>query len=111
MDQRDFRTSRRDDRDFTPAEPNPKLFVGGLAWAATTEDVIEAFKPFGEIDLEKTSVVRYPDTGRSKGFAFVVFSTTEEAQKAKDEMNDKEILGRNIKVDFARVRTEFPKAE
>ncbi len=108
MDQRDFRSKRRDDsQDLPPAEPNPKLFVGGLAWAATTEDLVEAFSPFGELDMEKTSVARYPDTGRSKGFAFVVYSTTEEAQKAKDEMNDKEILGRAIKVDFARARKEF----
>ncbi len=112
MDQRDFRSNRRDDdRDFAPAEPNPKLFVGGLAWAATTEDILEAFSPFGEIDTEKTSVARYADTGRSKGFAFVVYSTTEEAQKAKDEMNDKEFMGRKIKVDFARAKKDFAPKE
>ena len=75
MDQRDNR-----DRVFTPAEPNPRLFIGGLAWAATDEDIKEAFSPFGE--LVSASVVRFPDTGRSKGFAFVEYSSTEEAQKA-----------------------------
>lgn len=99
MDQRDNR-----DRVFTPAEPNPRLFIGGLAWAATDEDLKEAFTPFGE--LVSCSVVRFPDTGRSKGFAFVEYSSTEEAEKAKAEMDGKEMAGRAIKIDFARPRRE-----
>jgi RNA recognition motif-containing protein len=99
MDQRDNR-----DRVFTPAEPNPRLFIGGLAWAATDEDLKDAFAPFGEV--ASASVVRFPDTGRSKGFGFVEYSSTEEAQKAKDEMDGKEIQGRTIKIDFARPRRE-----
>lgn len=99
MDQRDNR-----DRVFTPAEPNPRLFIGGLAWAATDEDLKDAFAPFGEV--ASASVVRFPDTGRSKGFGFVEYSSTEEAQKAKDEMDGKEIQGRSIKIDFARPRRE-----
>jgi len=94
MDQND------DKRDFTPAEPNQKLFIGGLAWAATDEDLQSAFAPFGEV--VSASVVRYPDTGRSKGFGFVEFATVEEASKAKEEMDGKEVVGRSIKVDFAR---------
>lgn len=90
--------------DFAPAEPNQKLFIGGLAWAATDEDIKKAFEPFGEV--VSASVVRYPDTGRSKGFAFVEYATVEEAVKAKEEMDGKEIAGRAIKVDYARPREE-----
>lgn len=93
----------------TPSEPNNKLFIGGLAWAATDEDLKEAFSPFGEI--VSASVVRYPDTGRSKGFGFVEYTSVEEAEKAKSEMDGKEIAGREIKIDFARPkvdRTEKP---
>jgi len=89
-------------RDFAPAEPSAKLFIGGLAWAATDEDLNEAFSPFGE--LVSASVVKYPDTGRSKGFAFVEYASVEEATKAKEEMDGKELAGRAIKVDFARPR-------
>jgi len=96
-----------DKRDEAPNEPNPRIFVGGLAWAATDEDLKEAFSAYGEVI--SANVVRYPDTGRSKGFAFVEFTSTEEAQKAKDEMSGKEIAGREIKIDFARPRA--PKAE
>jgi RNA recognition motif-containing protein len=88
------------DKDFQPNEPNQKLFIGGLAWAATDEDLEKAFSAFGQ--LVSASVVRYPDTGRSKGFAFVEFATVEEAEKAQKEMDGKEIAGRAIKVDFAR---------
>lgn len=90
--------------DFAPAKPNQKLFIGGLAWAATDEDLKKAFEAFGEV--VSASVVRYPDTGRSKGFAFVEFATVEEAEKAKEGMDGQEIAGRAIKVDFARPREE-----
>lgn len=90
--------------DFAPAKPNQKLFIGGLAWAATDEDLRKAFEAFGEVVA--ASVVRYPDTGRSKGFAFVEYATVEEAEKAKDEMDGKDLAGRAIKVDFARPRED-----
>jgi len=94
----------RDKFDSAPAEPNPKLFIGGLAWAATDEDLQTAFAPFGEV--VSASVVRFPDTGRSKGFGFVEYSSTEEAEKAKNELEGKEIAGRPVKIDFARPRKE-----
>lgn len=83
--------------------PNQKLFIGGLAWAATDEDLKAAFEKFGEV--VSASVVRYPDTGRSKGFGFVEFSTVEEAVEAQAKMDGQEIAGRAIKVDFSRPST------
>lgn len=92
---------QREDRfDRTPAEPNPKLFVGGLAWAATDEDLKSAFAECGEV--VSASIVRFPDTGRSKGFGFVEYATTEEAETAKKELDGREIAGRKIMIDFAR---------
>lgn len=40
-------------------------------------------------------------TGRSRGFAFVYFESTEDAKAARDGMNDQEIDGRRIRVDFS----------
>lgn len=88
------------------AAPNPKLFVGGLAWAATDEDLEKAFAPFGE--LVSAKVVRFSDTGRSKGFGFVEYSSTAEAEAAKEGLDGKEVVGRPIKIDFARPRVENP---
>lgn len=85
-----------------PVSPNPKLFIGGLAWAATDEDLRKAFEPFGEI--REAVVVRYPDTGRSKGFGFVEYATTEEATAALEALDGKEIAERAIKVSYARAK-------
>lgn len=84
------------------AEPNVRLFIGGLAWAATDEDLQKAFEPFGTI--VSSAVIKNKETGRSKGFGFVEFETEEEASKAKEEMDGQEIAGRPIKIDFARPR-------
>lgn len=96
-----------EDRDMTPVEPSAKLFIGGLAWAAADEDLKAAFEAFGEV--VSASVVKYPDTGRSKGFGFVEFATVEEATKAKEELDGKDIAGRPVKIDFAKPRA--PRAE
>jgi RNA recognition motif-containing protein len=47
-------------------------------------------------------------SGNSKGFGFVEMSTDEEAQKAIDELNGKELKGRNIVVNEAKPREERP---
>ncbi|MFA5926648.1 MAG: RNA-binding protein [Patescibacteria group bacterium] len=86
------------------AEPSENLFIGSLAWAATNEDLQEAFAPFGEI--VEAVVIRYPDTGRSKGYGFVRYTNVDDAAKALAEMDGKEIAGRPIKVSFARARKE-----
>lgn len=40
-------------------------------------------------------------TGKSKGFGFVTFETAEDAAKAQQEMNEKSLDGRTVRVDFA----------
>ncbi|NLH49375.1 MAG: RNA-binding protein [Myxococcales bacterium] len=76
-----------------------KLFVGGLAWATTSEGLQEAFSPYGEVVEAK--VVTDRDTGRSRGFGFVSYATDEEAKEAL-AMNGTELDGRRIRVDIAQ---------
>ena len=54
--------------------------------------------------VESASVVEDRDTGRSRGFAFVEMSTSEEATAAIDQFNGKELSGRALKVNEARPR-------
>lgn len=79
-----------------------RLFCGGLAWATTTEDLQEAFTPFG--DVVDAKVVTDRETGRSRGFGFVTFSTEEAAAAARESMDGAMLGGRTIRVDLARER-------
>ena len=77
-----------------------KLYVGGLSYD-TTEDTLE--KTFSEAGtVESAVIINDRDSGRSKGFGFVEMSTDEEAKKAIETLNDKELDGRTIIVNEAR---------
>ena len=80
-----------------------KLFVGGISWNTSEAGLREAFEQFGEV-TEATIVVDR-DTGRSRGFGFVVFSDDGDALKAVEQLNGTELEGRAIRVDEARERS------
>lgn len=81
-----------------------KLFVGNLSWEATEETLRPLFEACGEV--LKVNVVMDQYTGRSRGFGFVEMGTPEGATKAISELNDKPVLGRNLRVSLAQERTE-----
>jgi RNA recognition motif-containing protein len=77
-----------------------KLHVGNLKFDITDQELKEAFVKFGAIasaTIEKDRI-----SGRSKGFGFVEFVNDEDADKARDEMNRKELKGRTVRIDNAR---------
>jgi RNA recognition motif-containing protein len=79
-----------------------KLYVGNLAFQTTSQQLQEMFAQAGTV--ESASVVEDRDTGRSRGFAFVEMSTSEEAAAAIDQFNGKELGGRALKVNEAKPR-------
>lgn len=79
-----------------------KLFVGGLSWGTTDEVLRAAFEPFGEV--VEANVVLDRESGRSRGFGFVVFAEDDQASKAIEAMNGAELDGRSIRVDEAHDR-------
>lgn len=81
---------------------NNKLFVGGLSWGIKDDQLHEAFKRFGLIREAKVITDRH--TGRSKGFGFVSYESSNDAQEAVDEMNGVELEGRAINVSIAKDR-------
>jgi len=81
-----------------------KLFIGGLSWGLDWQEVKDVFKEYGEVTFVK--VIKDRDTGRSKGFGFVEFSTVEDAVRAKEAMDGAEVDGRTIKVDYAQEKKE-----
>jgi hypothetical protein len=80
------------------------LFVGSLPWSVNDEQLAQIFSEAGSVDSAR--VITERDTGRSKGFGFVEMATDEEAKKAIDTLNGKEIEGRAITVNEARPREE-----
>ncbi|KAJ4406742.1 hypothetical protein N0V91_004432 [Didymella pomorum] len=79
-----------------------KLFVGGLAWHTDDQTLRQKFEEFGQV--EEAVVVKDRDTGRSRGFGFVRFSTDAEADTAMQNMNNVEFDGRTVRVDKASDR-------
>ncbi|MBI4972138.1 MAG: RNA-binding protein [Candidatus Omnitrophica bacterium] len=78
---------------------NNKLYVGNLSYTTTDEDLKGLFSKFGS--LQSANVIMDKYSGRSKGFGFVEFASTEEASKAL-ELNGSDFMGRNITVSEAR---------
>ncbi len=76
-----------------------KLFVGGLSFDTTDEELKDGFARFGEIVEAK--VITDRDTGRSRGFGFVTYGDAQAARTAIAEMNGVEFGGRTIKVNEA----------
>ena len=76
-----------------------KLFVGNLPFSVNDVKMKELFAAYGE--LGETMVVINKYSGRSKGFGFVTINDDAQAEKAKAEMNGKEIEGRKLMVNDA----------
>ncbi len=83
-----------------------KLFVGNLSFNTTENDLQDAFAAHGQV-VEATLMMDRM-TGRSRGFAFVTYSTPEEAQKAIEAMNGAQVDGRALTVNIARPKEERP---
>ncbi len=83
-----------------------RLFVGNLSYQTMENDLQDYFSQAGVV----TSVNLMLDkvTGKSRGFAFVEFSTAEEATKAVEQFHNKEFQGRTLTVNVARPREERP---
>jgi RNA recognition motif-containing protein len=83
-----------------------KLFVGNLSFKTTENDLQDAFAAHGTVVEANLMMDRV--TGRPRGFAFVTMSSPEEAQKAIEALNGKEMDGRALTVNVARPREERP---
>ncbi len=78
------------------------IFVAKLNFKTKTEDLEAAFAQFGTVSSCK--IVRDKETGRSKGYGFVEMPNDEEAQRAIDALNEKELDGRVVAVKPANPR-------
>ncbi len=84
-----------------------KLFVGNLSFQTTESDITSAFEGCGAV--ESVSIITDRDTGRSKGFGFVVMTEDEAAEKAIAALNGSQLGGRALTVNEAKpmVKRDF----
>jgi len=83
-----------------------KLFVGNLSFNTTENDLQDAFSAHGVVAEVNLMMDRM--SGRSRGFAFVTMSTSEEAQKAIQAMHGASLHDRTLTVNIARPKEERP---
>jgi RNA recognition motif-containing protein len=86
---------------------NLKLYVGKLPYQTTDQDLADLFGQYGQVISATVIIDR--DTGRSKGFGFVEMSNNQEAETAKNQLNNSVLQGRNIVVNEANERREQPR--
>lgn len=77
-----------------------KLYVGGLPYSATQDELTELFSAHGTV--ESASLISDKFTGQSRGFGFVEMSSQEEATAAIEALNSTEFSGRTLTVNEAR---------
>ncbi len=84
-----------------------KLFVGGIPWATTSDDLKELFGQYGAV--ASAAVITDKVTGRSRGFAFVEFENEADAETAINALNNKDYNGRTLVVKEARPLEDRPR--
>jgi RNA recognition motif-containing protein len=81
-----------------------KLYVGNLSFNTTENDLNDAFAAHGTVT--ETNLMMDRETGRPRGFGFVTMGSSEEANKAIEALNGKEMDGRALTVNVAKPREE-----
>ncbi|KAL9438435.1 hypothetical protein AB3S75_024164 [Citrus x aurantiifolia] len=79
-----------------------KLFVGGISYNMDDNSLREAFAKYGYVNEARIILDR--ETGRSRGFGFVTFSTVEEASSAIQALDGQDLHGRRVRVNYAADR-------
>ncbi|CAN1309491.1 Heterogeneous nuclear ribonucleoprotein Q [Linum perenne] len=82
-----------------------EVFIGGLPKDVVEDDLNELCEAFGEIF--EIRLVKDKDTGESKGFAFVSFKSKEVAQKAIDELHNKQFRGKTLRCSLSETKNRL----
>lgn len=77
-----------------------EIYVGNLSYDMNDEQLLKEFEAFGKVDSAR--VVQNRFNGRSKGFGFVVMPNRQEAEVAIAALNNKDVLGREMRVNEAK---------
>jgi RNA recognition motif-containing protein len=88
---------------FSPSVPTGMtIYIGNLSFQAEQEDLLDLFSQYGEVKSASLPLDR--ETGRKRGFAFVEMNNDSDEQKAIDDLQNVEWMGRMIRVNKATPR-------
>jgi RNA recognition motif-containing protein len=82
-----------------------KLYIGNVPYQATEQDLREWFGSSG-INAENVTLIRDSYTNQPRGFGFAEIGNDAEAERAIQELNGKDFLGRSLVINEARPRRE-----
>ncbi len=83
------------------------IYVGNLSWGVGDDELRDLFAKFGEVS--SANVIMDKFSGRSKGFGFVEMPNDSDAESAIEALNEKEMQGRNLRVNQAKPREDRPR--
>ena len=86
---------------------NAKLYISNLSYQTTEDSLKAALEAFGEVTSVR--IITDRETSRSRGFGFAEFANADDAKKAIDGLNGKEVDGREVRVAEAKEREERPR--
>lgn len=80
------------------------IFVGNLSFNTGEDELRQLFEQYGQVD--RVAIMTDRDTGRSRGFAFVEMTNTEDGEKAIAALNGTQLGGRTLNINEARPKME-----
>ncbi len=80
------------------------IYIGNLSFEVSADNLRQAFEAFGQVSSAR--IVKDKYSGQPRGFGFVEMPDRARAQAAIENLNGKELLGRQMNVNEARPRTD-----
>jgi RNA recognition motif-containing protein len=80
------------------------IYVGNLSFDTNEDQLKELFETYGQV--ESATIISDKFTGRPRGFGFVKMPEREDGLRAIQELDARDFMGRSIKVNEARPRTD-----
>jgi RNA recognition motif-containing protein len=84
------------------------IYVGNLSFDVSEENLRQVFEPFGQVS--SITIIKDKYSGQSRGFGFVEMPDRAQAQAAIENLNGKEVSGRQLSVNEARPRNDRGKS-
>lgn len=85
------------------------IYVGNIFFGMEESDLEALFAAYGSVTSAR--IIYDRESGRSRGFGFVEMSNDDEAKKAIEELDNKEISGRNLHINEARPKQDRPRRD